>query len=593
MKEQFKKAISVMLTFVIVLALGTIAFASNYKITIQNATIGQTYSAYKIFDATYNEDGGVSYTISTGSALYESIAALTDVFDLEAAVTDASTFYVTVKYGVTDAQVIAAIESLDIENLVSASASTTATDTTLTLDVGDAGYYYITSTTGALVSVTTAAPAASIVDKNEMAGEDFRKYIIDENGNAIQYGDAAMGDRLNFDISSSVPRYEGGDTVYEYQFTDTLSDTGMEIEITVDEGHIITRDDSYGTTHYWADEELINQFVKFADSNGNTYTLSEVACNYTLEFTDVFYDKEAGCYVCNGFVLTYYTYEDETLSATRYPTDLTINITYTAYVTDNANHFESNTAVLDYWVMGPNGPEPGTNSGASSTDYVYDWALKILKIDGEDFTPLEGATFTLYGTSLIDVIVRADYTYTLITQAEMEPGVTYYYLTADGRWITTAPTSATRSQYDPVNPGPYIQSTETYESKTAGPSFTVEGTTNRDGIVIFDGLTEGTYTITEIVAPDGYNLLDGSITITVSFDSEKGMFYVDSVFGLMENLTFDVNNEMEIIVLNNTGAMLPGTGGMGTYLFYIIGAVLICSAAVVLVMRRRRTNAEA
>ncbi len=591
--KTMKKVGALLLALILCLSMSLPALAAggDYTITIQNATIGETYSAYKIFDATYDEEsGGVSYTISTSSALYKSISERTDVFDLKAASTDADTYYVTVRDGVSAEQVIAAIESLGIENLVTASAGETASETTLTLDVGEPGYYYVTTTTGSTVTITSVDPTATVIDKNEVVGEDFHKYIVDAFGHTIEYGDAALGDELNFDISSSVPRYEGSEPVIEYEFTDTLSDSGLEIEIEV--GTDFVNGDIYEENgHYYAGESLINQFVTFTDSSGNTYTLSDVAYNYTLEFTDVTYDQETGYLVCSGFILTYYTYEDEALSTTRYPTDLSIDITYTTYVTDNANHFESNTAVLNYWIMGLDGPEPGTNSGTTSTDYVYDWDLKILKTDGSDRTKLlEGATFTLYGTNLIDVNVRTDYTYTLIAQAEMEAGVTYYYLTAEGRWITTAWTSETRDQYDRNDPGPYVRGVTSTEIKEAGADYTVEGTTNRDGVVIFDGLTEGTYILTEIAAPDGYNLLESPITITVAFDSETGTFSVTDILGLMDQVSFDVNDELEITILNNAGAELPSTGGMGTTIFYVVGAVLVCGAGVVLITRRRMSR---
>jgi len=51
-----KKILSLMLAFVLVLSMSVTAFAADGQgsITITNATIGQSYSVYKLFDAKDN-----------------------------------------------------------------------------------------------------------------------------------------------------------------------------------------------------------------------------------------------------------------------------------------------------------------------------------------------------------------------------------------------------------------------------------------------------------------------------------------------------------------------------------------------------------
>ena len=44
---------------------------------------------------------------------------------------------------------------------------------------------------------------------------------------------------------------------------------------------------------------------------------------------------------------------------------------------------------------------------------------------------------------------------------------------------------------------------------------------------------------------------------------------------------------VETVVKNNIGATLPETGGIGTTIFYIAGAVLVLGAVVLLVTKRR------
>jgi len=47
------------------------------------------------------------------------------------------------------------------------------------------------------------------------------------------------------------------------------------------------------------------------------------------------------------------------------------------------------------------------------------------------------------------------------------------------------------------------------------------------------------------------------------------------------------NLERTSTVINEAGSVLPSTGGIGTTIFYIIGAILVIGAGVVLVTRRR------
>ena len=85
----------------------------------------------------------------------------------------------------------------------------------------------------------------------------------------------------------------------------------------------------------------------------------------------------------------------------------------------------------------------------------------------------------------------------------------------------------------------------------------------------FTGLADGTYTLIEKTVPSGYNK---------AADSE---FTIEG-----ENYT-SANLEQTATVTNQAGSVLPSTGGIGTTIFYIIGALLVIGAGVVLVTRRR------
>ena len=44
---------------------------------------------------------------------------------------------------------------------------------------------------------------------------------------------------------------------------------------------------------------------------------------------------------------------------------------------------------------------------------------------------------------------------------------------------------------------------------------------------------------------------------------------------------------VNVVVENNSGAALPETGGIGTTIFYVVGAILVIGAGVILISRRR------
>ena len=99
------------------------------------------------------------------------------------------------------------------------------------------------------------------------------------------------------------------------------------------------------------------------------------------------------------------------------------------------------------------------------------------------------------------------------------------------------------------------------DSKDATATITTTIESDADGNVEIKGLDKATYTLTETEAPVGYNKA--------------------------EDKTVEVGTVAEITVENKQGAELPSTGGIGTTIFYIIGAILVIGAGVVLVTRRR------
>ena len=102
-------------------------------------------------------------------------------------------------------------------------------------------------------------------------------------------------------------------------------------------------------------------------------------------------------------------------------------------------------------------------------------------------------------------------------------------------------------------------------------------TTPDNGNIKFEGLDSGSYKLREVKAPDGYNKLAQDID-----------FSIDGVNAATPGTVhYSTDKTGRIDVLNNAGATLPSTGGMGTTLFYVIGGGLMVAAVVLLVTKKR------
>ena len=113
------------------------------------------------------------------------------------------------------------------------------------------------------------------------------------------------------------------------------------------------------------------------------------------------------------------------------------------------------------------------------------------------------------------------------------------------------------------------------------PSGTTEITTDTTGKFKIQGLAAGTYYLTETQQPAGYNKLKTPLMIVID---ENGVI----TYGSKSDSTLStMPSGGDVKVLNNTGSILPSTGGMGTTLFYIFGAILVIGSGVVLITKKR------
>ncbi|ACD98913.1 Hypothetical protein BLD_1468 [Bifidobacterium longum DJO10A] len=232
-----------------------------------------------------------------------------------------------------------------------------------------------------------------------------------------------------------------------------------------------------------------------------------------------------------------------------------ITVTYTATLNENAvvgGAGNVNSATIQY----SNDPS-STGTGESEPDKVrvFTYGFTVDKYTGDNYndaaTRLAGAEFTL-----------------------------------------TAKGDTSAIKFVQVNAGSATEDAVYRVAKageTAGTTTTI--TTPANGKAVFQGLKNGEYTLTETKAPAGYNKLASAIGVKVN-GSNDGTDTTNATVNITYNndnndTTYDQTASNGVIpVQNKSGAILPGTGGMGTIAFTVIG-VLVIALGVAWTLKRK------
>lgn len=106
-------------------------------------------------------------------------------------------------------------------------------------------------------------------------------------------------------------------------------------------------------------------------------------------------------------------------------------------------------------------------------------------------------------------------------------------------------------------------------------------TNQNSNVFTFEGLSIGTYRLTETTTPDGYNTISPvTFEITADFDDDG----LSSLNGTAFNFTANLNSGiLSADIENIKGVSLPLTGGIGTTVFTLVGLLLMTVAIIVFI----------
>lgn len=264
-------------------------------------------------------------------------------------------------------------------------------------------------------------------------------------------------------------------------------------------------------------------------------------------------------------------------------------VTYTATINEKAsigNTPNTNTAYLEY-SNNPNQSQDGYPSTAKTpAEHVYTYVagFEISKKSPKD-DDLPGAQFMITGNSMQKLNVIG-YSFTNEGNGEKK------YYKAEDCYTTVAPTKDAVAEYA-AQGNTNVQTGE----KIVGMTGDGENSTTK-GILRFDGLKDGTYTIKEVLAPTGYKKLDEDIVLTVTWlenADEKGnhwKYNVTSGKGDTDTISIDKDGVLRFNIVNQHGLTLPFTGGEGANLLAGLGLALMAAAVAAILYIKRRQNRE-
>ena len=587
-----KKFLSILMALAMILSLSVTAFAAqtNGSITITNATIDETYSVYKIFDASISKDtagqtNAVSYSIKTDSQFFAALFGTDGTADNTYFVYNADTGAVTKKENANDAELIKYLtDMVAAGTYTTATTSVTATSDEVKFENLPFGYYLITSTLGTTVTINSNTPDVSVIDKNQKPGSDFDKQIqngVDENGDPIwaDANSANIGDRITYRISFEATNYDGDKKIKYYRIHDEKGDAiwadfnsfeiyvgGVKLEkgYYLDQGNMDNGDWEFlGPWPELADGEQHNP----DDADWYLVHLSEDEFRITIPWLT---GHSLQYNAANAYSLNF---ADNAVS--KFDSPVEVEVIYDAVVEANAaigdtTHGNRFNKAYATWTSEN---ESGSTKPEEVVTHVY--GIGLLKDDIATGVNLAGAKFRIYRDAECTIPVYVIPTKIAGVYIVDSLGSALDAVTGEGKQTTRDLYQAYLADY---------LGTETQDNYVVSQI---------NGKLVILGLKEGTYYLKEVKAPDGYNALTKPVEIKAGEGISPFVIFADTdgnVADIQQTDATYTENRYDItstVVHNSKGVVLPSTGGMGTFWLITIGTLLAIGFAVFLITHKK------
>lgn len=400
--------------------------------------------------------------------------------------------------------------------------------------------------------------------------------------------DYNIGDTITFKLTATLPENYGNYDKFYLQFVDTLSE-GLTYD-KISEVYVMVGDVKYII------EEGDNGYALAGPTEGGelTITFNNLKTLKGKKVTEGVPAEEAESIVLNS--------------------DSEIFVEYTAELNEKSLKPTGNPNEVQ--LVFSNDPKDSSKHGTTPKDtvYVYDFGIDIYKYDGSNNEALSGAGFAV--TKKVEDTTY----YALLTENEGD-----YYVAG---WITEEELKVAAETDDLKG----VEKVTVEETEYYIAAKTAEGT----GALNILGLEDGAYELVELIVPDGYDAIANiPVKFTATYFEKNEIYKSDGTTrlegvadglepGMLKDLTieFTVNGQKKTVKVAENGywlkadeettagttnqipsegavqadllahlsvpnfpeGWLPGTGGIGTTLFYLIGGLLLAGAAVYLVL---------